>query len=67
MLISSEQNEPHQTLLNIDFVGLFQTLGDKVRKCCSCLKMMMQAYLHVGFFTIFIIKRESLKQSCVYM
>ena len=48
-------------------VYAYLTEGDKVRKCYSCLKMMMQAYLHVGFFTIFIIKRESLKRSCVYM
>ena len=31
--------------------------GDKVR----CLKLMMQAHLHLGIFTIFFIKRVSLK------
>ena len=30
--------------------------GDKVCECYSCLKMIVQADLHVGFFTIFFIK-----------
>ena len=25
--------------------------GDKIRQCYSCLKMMIQAHLHVGFFS----------------
>ena len=31
---------------------IFGTLneGDKVRECYSCLKLMIQAHLHVGFF-----------------
>ena len=40
---------------------------DKVRECYSCLKMMIQAHLHVGFITIFFIKRASLKQFYLYM
>ena len=36
--------------------------GDKVCECYSCLKMVIQAHLHVGFFTIFFIKRESHKR-----
>ena len=34
--------------------------GYKVRECYSCLKMVIQAHLHVDFFTIFFIKRASL-------
>ena len=41
--------------------------GDKVRECYSCLKMIIQAPLHVGFSTIFIIKRASLKRFYLYM
>ena len=40
---------------------------DKIRECYSCLKMMIQAHLHVGFITIFFIKRASLKQFYLYM
>ena len=29
---------------------------DKVRECYSYLKMMIQAHLHDGFFTMFFIK-----------
>ena len=36
--------------------------GDKVCECYSCLKMVIQAHLHVGFFTIFYIKSASLKR-----
>ena len=32
----------------------------KVRKYCTCLKLMIQAHLHVGFFKIFFIKHVSL-------
>ena len=39
--------------------------GDNVRECYSCLEM--QAYLHVGFFTMFFIKRASLKRFYLYM
>ena len=67
MLISSEQNDPHQILLSRGFVWLFKTYirvfkwSDKVCECYSCLKMMIQAHLHVGFFTILFIKRASLE------
>ena len=73
MLISSGQNYPHQILLNIGFVRLFQTIyaylneGYKVCGCYSCLKMVIQANLHVGFFTIFFIKRASLKLFYLYL
>ena len=72
MLISSEQNYPHQILLNGGFVRLFKLIyaytnkGDKVCECYSCLKMMIQAHLHVGFFKIFLIKRASFKQFYLY-
>ena len=33
---------------------------DKFRECYSCLKMRIQAHLHVGFIKIFFIKHESL-------
>ena len=41
--------------------------GNKIHECYSCLKMMMQAHLHVSFFTICLVKRESLKQLYLYM
>ena len=41
--------------------------GDKVRKCYSCLKMIIQAHLHVGFFKIFFIKRSLFKRFYLYM
>ena len=40
---------------------------DKVRECYSCLKIVIQAQLHVDFSTIFIIKRASLKRFYLYM
>ena len=40
--------------------------GDKVRECYSCLKIVIQAQLHVRFSTIFIIKRASLKRFYLY-
>ena len=36
--------------------------GDKVREYYSCLKMIVQVHLHVGFSTIFFIKRAPLKR-----
>ena len=39
----------------------YLNVEDKVCKCYSCLKMVIQAHLHVGFFTFFI-KRASLKR-----
>ena len=72
MLISSEQNYPHQILLNRGFCTIVQTYihyinkGDKVCECYSCLEMMIQAHLHVGFFKIFLIRRTSFKQFYLY-
>ena len=41
--------------------------GDKVCLCYSCLKMVTQADLHVGFFTIFFIKHTSHKQFYLHL
>ena len=41
--------------------------GNKICEYYSCLKMIMQAHLHVSFFTICLVKRESLKQLYLYM
>ena len=42
--------------------------GDKVCVCYSCLKMVIQAHLHVLFPTIFFTKRaSSLKQIYLYL
>ena len=41
--------------------------GDKGRECYSCLRLIVQAHLHVGFFTVFFIKRASLKRFYFYM
>ena len=35
---------------------------DRVRECYNCLKLMIQAHLHVGFLTKFFIKHVSLKR-----
>ena len=43
------------------FIHAYLNEGDKVSECFSCLKMMIQAPLHVGFFTICFIKRAPLK------
>ena len=45
----------------------YLTEGDKVCEYYSCLKSIVQAHLHVGFFTIFFIKRASLKLFNLYM
>ena len=50
----------HFTLYDF-FICAYLNEGDKVRECYGCLKMMIQAQLHVGFFTILFIKRPSLK------
>ena len=41
--------------------------GDKVLECYSCLKMMVQAYLQVCFFLIFLNARGSLKRLYLYI
>ena len=67
MFIISEQNKPHQIYLNKVLYDCFELIyaylneGDKDGECYSCLKMMIQAHLHVGFMRIFFIKRASLK------
>ena len=38
-------------------IYLYLNEEDNVRECYSCLKMTIQAHLHVGFTTIFFIKR----------
>ena len=40
---------------------------DNVCECYGCLKMMIQAHLHVGFFATYFIKRASLKRFSLYM
>ena len=45
----------------------YSNKGDKACECYSCLKVMIHAHLQVIFFTIFIIKRASLKRSYLYM
>ena len=39
---------------------------NQVCKLYSCLKMVIQAHLHAGFFTLFFIKRASLKRFYLY-
>ena len=41
--------------------------GGKIREYYNCLKIIVQAHLHVGFSTIFFTKRASLKQLYLYM
>ena len=41
--------------------------GDKVYECYNCLKMILQAHLHIGFFTIFFLKRGSLTPFYLYI
>ena len=41
--------------------------GDQVCECYSCLKMVIQANLHIGFFTVFFIKSASLKRFYLYL
>ena len=47
----------------LKLIHLYLNEGDKVRECYSCLKMMVQAHLHVGFFKIFFIKRSTERAS----
>ena len=49
------------------FIYAYLNEGDEVRECYGCLKMMIQVHLHVGFFTIFFIKRPSFKRFNLYM
>ena len=72
MIISSEQNDPYQILLNRGFlcfklIYVYLNEGDKFCECYSCLKLMIQAHLHVRFFTIFFINCASLKRFYLYI
>ena len=55
------------------FVWLFQIYictykwRNKLCECYSCLKMIVQAHLHVEFFPIFCIKSASLKRFYLYV
>ena len=40
---------------------------DEVHECYSCLKMIVPVHLHVGFSTIFFIKRAPLSRFYLYM
>ena len=51
----------------LKLIYMYLNEGYKVRKCYSCLKMTIQAYLHIGFFTIFFIERISLNRFYLYM
>ena len=48
-------------------IYMYLNEGDKIFECYSCLKTIVQTHLHVGFFTIFLIKRASLKRFYLYM
>ena len=39
---------------HIKVMNVYLTEGDKVDKCYSCLKLIIQAHLHVVFFTIIL-------------
>ena len=72
MLISSEQNYAHQILHRylydcFKLIYAYLNEGDKICVCYSCLKMVIQARLHVGFFAIFFVKRASLKRFYLYL
>ena len=62
---SSEQSYSHQILSRgFVFTRIYAYLneGDQFCECCSCLKIVIPAHLHVRFFTIFFIKRALLKR-----
>ena len=61
MLITSEQNDPCQ------LIYAFLNEGDKIRECYRYLKMIKQPHLHVAFFTVFFLKRISIKRFYLYM
>ena len=69
MLISSEENDPHQILLTRVFYDCFKLIyaylkeGDKVRESYSCLQMMISCW----FFHSIISKRASLKRFYLHM
>ena len=45
----------------LKLIYAFLNEGNMVRQCYSCLKMIIQVHLHVGFLTVFFIKRALLK------
>ena len=65
ILIKSLLTEVFYEYFKLKYVHLNE--GDKVCKCDSCLKLMIQAHLHVDFFIIFFTKHVSLKQFYLYM
>ena len=48
-------------------MSVYVNEGDKVCGCYSCLKMIIQAHLFVGFFTNFFIKGALLKRFYLYI
>ena len=68
-MLISEQNYPHQILLNRGFfmIAYIRVFKCRVCECYCCLNMVIQAHLHVGFFTTFFIKRASLKRLYLYL
>ena len=56
-------------VLNDCFKHIYAYLNEEVKvcECYSCLKMMIQAHLYVGFFPIFCIEHALLKQFYLYM
>ena len=69
MFTSSEKNYPYQILLNRDLFDCLKRTyaylneGDKVCQCYSCLKMVIQAYLNVGFLQYFSLNMHHLNDS----
>ena len=47
------------------FIYMYLSNGEKVPERCSCLKAILQAQLHVGFSSFFLIKLASLKLFCL--
>ena len=45
----------------------YLNVGNQVRECYSCSKMIVRVHLHVGFFPILYIKPASLKRFCLYV
>ena len=66
MLIGSLQNDPYQILLNSGFEWFFKLIysylnkGDLVHECYSCLKMKVQAHLHLVFSQYFSVNVRNL-------
>ena len=56
-------------ILHVSLKLIYTSLNerDKVRECYSCLKLMIQAHLFVGFFRMLFIKRASHKLFYLYI